>query len=179
VNDQGVAVGEVCLSIECNPGDQRALLWIDGEVYDLNSLIPPDTGWTLFSAEAINAQGEIVCVGAYDGFVSPRGFKLTPRGAAAVAAAEDGAALRLSPNPTRGEGEISWFSEAPGSANLSVYDVMGRRVAGRCFPHLSPGVSRVSWSSLAATRELASGVYLLELVRGDGSTLSARAIVRR
>ena len=41
VNDQGVAAGEVCLSVECGPGDQRPLLWIDGGVYDLNTLIPP------------------------------------------------------------------------------------------------------------------------------------------
>jgi uncharacterized membrane protein len=48
VNDQGVAVGEVCLSIECNPGDQRALLWIDGEVYDLNFPDPPGHGLDAF-----------------------------------------------------------------------------------------------------------------------------------
>jgi uncharacterized membrane protein len=180
VNDQGVAVGELCLSIECNPGDQRALLWIDGGVYDLNSLIPSGTGWTLFSAEAINERGEIVCVGARDGFVSPLGFKLSPRVTSSVASGPGRAlTLALSPNPTLGDADLSWSSGTPGAATLSVYDVAGRQVAGRHFPHLSAGVSRASWRSLEGARAVAGGVYVLELERADGSIERARVILMR
>jgi uncharacterized membrane protein len=180
VNDQGIAVGEICLSIECEPGDQRALLWIDGGVYNLNTLIPPGTGWTLFSAEAINEAGEIVCIGAYDGFVSPRGFKLTPQATASVPAAGAGVAtLRLAPNPTYGKGDISWSTSIPGAATLNIYDVTGRWVASRHFPHLHAVISRASWGSLVGPSEIGRGVYLLRLERADGSTEHARAMVMR
>jgi uncharacterized membrane protein len=180
VNDQGVAVGEVCLSVECGPGDQRPLLWIDGGVHDLNSLIPSGTGWTLFSAEAINEAGEIVCIGALNGFVSPRGFKLTPRATASVPAVPPSAVtLTLSPNPTRGEGELCWNTSIPGAATLNVYDVTGRWVAGRHFPNLSAGISRATWGSLAGVSEVARGIYVLRLERADGSTEHARIVVTR
>jgi hypothetical protein len=174
VNDQGVAVGEVCLSIECEPGDSRALLWRDGAVHDLNDLIPPGSGWTLWSAAAVNESGEIVCVGALEGFVSPRGFKLTPRGATSVSAVAGAAtSLAFFPNPTRGEGEISWTLPAAGEATLSLFDVRGRRVASRSFGGLPAGSSRASLAWLAPSG-LASGVYVLELRRGDGAVETAR-----
>lgn len=182
VNDQGAAVGEICLSIECEPGDQRALLWDDGAVYDLNGLIPPGSGWTLFSAEAINESGQIVCVGAQDGFVSPRGFLLTPRAATSVAAepqAPVAPALSLAPNPTRGEGEVSWTLPAGGEATLTLFDVSGRRLASRRFAKLAAGTARAPFSSLEGAGTLASGIYLLELKRGDGSAEFARVILTR
>ena len=180
VNEQGVAVGVICLSIECNPGDQRALLWIEGSVYDLNTLIPPGSGWTLFTAEAINDAGEIVCVGAVDGLVSPRGFRLTPKATTAVpAAGASGVRLALAPNPTFGAGEISWESARPGAATLDLYDVTGRWVAGRHFVHLPAGISRAAWSSLAGASGIARGMYVLRLERAGGAIDKARVMVMR
>jgi hypothetical protein len=180
LNEDGVAVGEVCLSIECEPGDNRALLWTSGAAYDLNTLIPPNSGWTLFSAEAINDLGEIVCIGALNGFVSPRGFKLTPRAtASAPAVPEGGIRLTLSPNPTSGEGELSWSTQVSGAATMNLYDVTGRWVAGRHFPDLAPGVSRAPWSSITGTSSLTRGIYLLRLERADGSVEHARVAVTR
>jgi uncharacterized membrane protein len=179
VNDQGVAVGEVCLSIECEPGDSRALVWRDGAVHDLNTLIPPGSGWTLWSATAVNESGEIVCVGAQNGFVSPRGFKLTPRGATSVAdAGRATASLALSPNPTRGEGEISWTSPARADVTLSLLDVRGRRLASRRLEALPAGTARATLASLAPPN-LASGVYVLELRRGDGAVEAVRVTLVR
>lgn len=179
VNDQGVAVGSVCLSIECVPGNERALIWIDGSAYNLNSLIPPGSGYTLFSAEAINEQGEIVCVGAYNGFVSPRGFKLTPQSSSSVPNGDGRTTLRFSPNPTMGDGEVTWTSESGGPASLAVYDVLGRRVAARQFSNLSAGASRASWASIVGARTLAGGIYVVELERGDGSRERTRVSLLR
>jgi probable HAF family extracellular repeat protein len=39
---------------------QRAFLWADGVMHDLNSLIDPGDGWTLLSARGINDLGQIV-----------------------------------------------------------------------------------------------------------------------
>jgi hypothetical protein len=179
VNDQGVAVGEVCLSIECEAGDSRALVWRDGAVYDLNDLIPPGSGWTLFSAEAVNESGEIVCIGAQNGFVSPRGFKLTPRETTSITDAERAtASLRLFPNPTRGDGEISWTSPIAGDVTLSLFDVRGRLVATRRLGALPAGTSSFSLALLAPPG-LANGLYVLELRRSDSGVETVRVTVVR
>lgn len=50
-----------------DPDPVRALLWENGEVHDLNDLIPPDTGWVLERAEGINDRGQIVGFGRLNG----------------------------------------------------------------------------------------------------------------
>ena len=54
----------------------RAVLWEDGVMYDLNDLIPPDSGWRLDAAYAINDLGQIVGVGTLPWH--EWGFLLTP-----------------------------------------------------------------------------------------------------
>jgi hypothetical protein len=57
--------------------DPRAFLLQGGQLTDLNSVIPSDSGWTLLSATGINEQGQIVGYG-----IGPAGdlhrFLLTP-----------------------------------------------------------------------------------------------------
>jgi len=43
---------------------------------DLNSLLPPHSGWLLQTAEGVNAAGQIVGQGQFAG--KTRGFLLTP-----------------------------------------------------------------------------------------------------
>ncbi len=47
-----------------------------GPLVDLNTLLPPDSGWVLLSANAINDAGQIVGEGSLNG--EPRAFLLTP-----------------------------------------------------------------------------------------------------
>jgi probable HAF family extracellular repeat protein len=54
-----------------------AVLWEDGEVNDLNDLIPADSGWKLTDAYSINERGQIVGSGFKDGQL--RAFLLRPR----------------------------------------------------------------------------------------------------
>jgi probable HAF family extracellular repeat protein len=75
LNDLGQVVGASGIeSVE----PFRALLWENGEVLDLNDLIPPGSGWTLESATAINERGQIVGRGRLGGEI--RAFLLTPAG---------------------------------------------------------------------------------------------------
>jgi probable HAF family extracellular repeat protein len=53
-----------------------AVLWEDGQVKDLNDLIPADSGWKLTDAYSINERGQIVGSGFKDGQL--RAFLLTP-----------------------------------------------------------------------------------------------------
>jgi uncharacterized membrane protein len=67
MNSAGILVGR---------SGGRAAVWQDGQIYDLNNLIPSDSGWALTSATAINDLGEIVGYGTYQGIGVP--FVLMP-----------------------------------------------------------------------------------------------------
>lgn len=66
VNDSGEVVGYSYLA----DGQQHAFLYDDGVMFDLNSLIPANSGWELLAAYGINASGQITGVGLYDGQTS-------------------------------------------------------------------------------------------------------------
>lgn len=61
-----------------NVGPGRLVVWRDGGVFELQSLLDPVTGagWTLVSASAINNRGQIVGLGIHDG--QNRAYLLTP-----------------------------------------------------------------------------------------------------
>src|SRR5262249_25334749 len=65
INDAGQVVGESNKTY-AGPSQGRgepnthAFLFINGKLTDLNSLIPADSGWVLWSANAINNRGQIV-----------------------------------------------------------------------------------------------------------------------
>ena len=54
----------------------HACIWYEGSVYDLNNLIPENSGWLLWEARDINNKGEIVGWGIYN--EQPRAFLLRP-----------------------------------------------------------------------------------------------------
>ncbi len=71
LNDKGQVVGNAYFKT-----DEAALLWQGGRVYELNTLVPPRSGWKLQNALAINSQGQIIGNGLHHGI--RRGFLLTP-----------------------------------------------------------------------------------------------------
>ena len=75
VNSAGDAVGAAASSPDA-PGT-RALLWRGGQAVDLNLLLPPNSGWTLDEARAINDRGQIAGTGRFHD--QARAFLLTPR----------------------------------------------------------------------------------------------------
>jgi probable HAF family extracellular repeat protein len=68
INNSGQIVGD---------SGNRAFLYENGSMIDLNSLIDPNSGWTLFTAKDINSTGQIVGVGSVDDQYG-RLFLLTP-----------------------------------------------------------------------------------------------------
>lgn len=73
INDHGVVVGQAYTSGNV----QTAIIFdtING-LRDLNTLIPPGSGWQLLTATGINNRGQIVGVGKHGGLT--RAFLLTP-----------------------------------------------------------------------------------------------------
>lgn len=73
INSGGLIVG----ASETAGGQRHAFLYKDGNMFDLNALIPPNSGWVLTEATAVNDAGQIVGHGLYRGVV--RAFIATPR----------------------------------------------------------------------------------------------------
>ena len=71
LNNIGHVVGSSVVS-----GTTHAFLSAGGLMLDLNTLIAPNSGWVLNSANAINDHGEITGTGIFDG--QPRAYLLTP-----------------------------------------------------------------------------------------------------
>ena len=72
VNDLGQIVGESIVP----GGILHACIWQKGGLQDLNNLIPPNSGWVLNHASAINQAGQISGFGTING--ATHGFLLTP-----------------------------------------------------------------------------------------------------
>lgn len=58
-------------------GWEWAALWKQRQLYLLQDLIPPDSGWRLTRADSINDSGQILGIGTFNGVRMP--FILTPR----------------------------------------------------------------------------------------------------
>lgn len=72
INDQGFVVG---LSAIPESDEFHAFIW-NGELVDLNTRIPADSGWELTGAQDINETGQIAGIGMLNGV--PHVFLLTP-----------------------------------------------------------------------------------------------------
>jgi uncharacterized membrane protein len=72
VNASDEVVGDVCDS----SGLCAGFLYVNGRSYDLNTLLPPNSGWQIVDALGINDHGEIVGDGYYNGWL--RGISLKP-----------------------------------------------------------------------------------------------------
>lgn len=70
INNHGQIVGQYNFS-------SGGFLWDNGKFYDLSTLIPPNSGWSIRSANSINDRGEIVGFGDHHGAF--RGFLLRPK----------------------------------------------------------------------------------------------------
>jgi hypothetical protein len=73
INNAGIIVGDRSGGVFAGG---HALVWRDGKVLDLNDLIPRNSGWSLLSADGINAKGEIAGTGYFGGLI--RAFLLKP-----------------------------------------------------------------------------------------------------
>jgi probable HAF family extracellular repeat protein len=74
INAAGQIVGNAATALDGG----HAFLYSGGTMVDLNSLLPPGTGWVLQDARAINDRGQIAGVGSVNG--TTRAFVMSPPG---------------------------------------------------------------------------------------------------
>lgn len=82
LNNQGQVVGSVWIDPKkaLRPNERagnHAALWEDGEMMDLNEVLPENWGWALHEATEINNLGQIVGDGVFEN--KPCAFLLTPK----------------------------------------------------------------------------------------------------
>jgi surface-anchored protein len=92
INNCGTIVGYVARFSGSPTSGGAAVLWRGGEVYELNTLIPPGSGWVLQSAEGINDRGDIVGYGNFGG--NTRAFLLRATSELIVGHVDVGAAFQ-------------------------------------------------------------------------------------
>jgi len=84
-----------------------------------------------------------------------------------------------SPNPFGEHTQVEFSLPSQMDVTLSVYDIMGRKVATLVDGRKATGTHMVSWNGRSSSgRELASGVYLMRLQAGDQVTTRRLTIVR-
>jgi hypothetical protein len=84
------------------------------------------------------------------------------------------------PNPFGPSTTIAFELSRPTRVNISIFDVMGRKVATLQDGMMGPDLHTVTWRGLSDDgRRLASGVYLCRMVAGDVTQTAKVALLRR
>lgn len=133
----------------------------------------PYAGGTAYTFEVLGVQD--TCGNAMNASLVPNPFSFTTAGSGVEG--EPGrlgrrTALEVFPNPSDGSSEIVFSVNlaSAGQANLSVYDVSGRKVAALFDGRLDPGTHWIKWNErVAGGGRIGAGCYfcLLRLPEGE------------
>lgn len=162
INDLDEIVGWGAVSLSSSPSS--ALLWQDGQVTDLDSVIPPESGWNLGAATDINTAGEITGWG-----IAPNGqihaFLLRPLSPAAAgdpARLAEVPSIEVWPNPASGPIRIRLDLGGTDAAEVAIYDAAGSLVRRVHAGPLPAGRTDFSWPGTDdAGRPVPAGIYFV------------------
>jgi probable HAF family extracellular repeat protein len=176
INNAGVIVG---ISTRAN-GDYAAFVWNGIKVVDLNTRIPPESGWYLTSASGVNDDGRIVGVGVYQG--EQHAYRLTPGGLLDTGPPARVETLELAgaaPNPMLDHTRIRFQIPEPAHARVGIYDLSGRRVRLLADREMAAGSAELTWNGRDADGvRVRAGVYWIRM-EAMGRTLTSRVAVLR
>jgi len=96
INDSGVVVGWSGYMGDAT--SNHPVMWENGQVIDLNTILPANSGWEISSALGISNSGEIVGVGSYNG--QSVGFDMMVNGATAAIGVSVQTALSVTFGPS-------------------------------------------------------------------------------
>lgn len=84
---------------------------------------------------------------------------------------------KIYPNPFNSQCEIEITTVGTDKTNLSVYDILGRKIKTLLNNSISPGQHRIRWDGTDVFgKTVSSGVYIFNLIQGELAT-SRRAIL--
>ncbi len=176
LNDQGDVVGASTRA----DGSMAAVLWRRNQLTDLNTLIPPGSGWDLVRAWDIDANGVIVGEG-----VAPNGeqrpFLLAPAALAEVPerGARELALAAVSPNPARFAATLRFTLPAASRVRLEVFDLRGALVRHLAEADLPAGEHARAWDLRdEAGLPAGPGLYWARLAAG-GQVRTRTLVVAR
>jgi probable HAF family extracellular repeat protein len=176
INDNGTVVGSMAISLVNGPS--HAFIWKEGVITNLNTLIPPGSGWWLQTAADINESGQIVGVG-----ISPegwlQGYLLTPL----VTGVEDNPeqtlptdfmSLNNYPNPFNAATAIKYSIAIPSIVSIEIFDILGRKVESMEMGTQSPGEHQITWNA----EDQPSGLYFYRIQAGDKSVTNKMELLK-
>ncbi len=149
------------------PGQPSASNWATGLVTGVDFLVGVDG--SLWWMAQFNDQYEPVSGSLnrirYTGVTAVGAAGAAPRG------------LSATPNPSRGDVDLSFALAAPGRARLAIYDLLGRRVRVLAEGDLPAGETRVRWNGTRDSGEAApAGVFFARLEREDAAPVVLRLL---
>jgi histidinol-phosphate aminotransferase len=107
----------------------------------------------------IDALDQLIHIGNIPEYITPRSFGLNS----------------IYPNPFNSSCEIEITTVGVEKANLTIYDISGRKVKSLLNKSISPGIHRIRWDGREITGKMvSSGVYIINLIQGELAT-SGRA----
>lgn len=176
INNDGTIVGWMATTL--SGGTRHAFVWKDGVLTNLDTLIPPNSGWELQSASDINDNGQIIGSGESPSG-SIQGFLLTP----VLTSVEDDIIetlptdfVRLSnyPNPFNATTTIRYSLPRSSRVSIEIYDVLGRTVEIMDEGIQDAGEHQVIWNA----QDQPSGLYFYQIIAGDFSITSKMALLK-
>jgi len=182
VSDDGSIVVGYC-SFDGSPFNPTGLVWtpstgvigVNQYLQDNGVLVDPN--FTIENLTAMTPDGTKIF--GYGKMLTPpytqKAFRITRTGTTAVPSGAQVARLELrapSPNPSSSATRLEFTLPAAASADLSVYDASGRRVANLLHAEVPAGRQLVTWNGREASgHPVAAGLYFARLVTPHGSAM--------
>ncbi len=176
INNQGQIVGWLSINLSGSP--EIAFIYDDGVMYDLNLLIPENSGWVLQTATDINDFGQITGNG-----IAPNGethayllesqqVGMTENGEAVIPT--DYKLISNYPNPFNAGTVISYKLTDPSRVTIIVYDILGREIQTLVSGYHEAGQHQVSWRADG----ISSGVYFYRMIPGSNSQTGMMTLLK-
>ena len=160
-------------------GGNSAVLYQDGVIRELTSLLPPGHGWFLNHAYSINDAGEIVGDGVFQG--ATHAFLLRPSAPSAVDPMSTPVALDIAsiwPNPARAGIHIRYSAPSAAGRRLSAFDISGRLVRSWTLEGTA-GAHEALWDGTDAQGiRVPAGIYWIKLDSALGSATRSVVLLR-
>jgi probable HAF family extracellular repeat protein len=176
INNDGTIVGWMATTL--SGGTKHAFVWRDGVLTNLNSIVPPNSGWELQSASDINDNGQIIGSGSAPSG-SIQGFLLTP----VLTGVEDDIAETLPtkfvklnnyPNPFNTITTISYSLPRTANVSIEIYDILGRSVETINEGLQNAGDHQVIWDA----QDQPTGLYFYRFQAGDITVMNKMALLK-